>query len=68
MKNIISCEFNIDIACVELRFAESSMISIDCTAVKNEVTDNKYQQTELDRLLYNALAEYADLIYSTAIL
>lgn len=59
---ILSCEFNIDTACVELRFADGSMISIDCTAVENEVTDNMYQRSELDWLIYNAPLEYADLI------
>lgn len=38
------------------------MISIDCTAVENEVADNMYQQSELDWLIYNAPPEYADLI------
>ena len=37
MDKVISGEFNMDTACVELRFADGSMISIDCTAVENEV-------------------------------
>ncbi len=40
MRRIKSCEFNMDTACVELRFNDGSMISIDCTAVENEVADN----------------------------
>ncbi|MBC8575187.1 DUF6061 family protein [Yanshouia hominis] len=59
---ILSCEFNIDTACVELRFTDGSMILIDCTAVENEVTDNVYQRSELDWLIYNDPAAYADLI------
>lgn len=59
---ILSCEFNIDTACVELCFADGSMILIDCTAVENEVTDNVYQRSELDWLIYNDPAAYADLI------
>ena len=59
---ILSCEFNIDTACVELRLSDGTMISIDCTAVKNEVADNMYQRSELDWLIYNAPLEYADLI------
>ena len=58
----LSCEFNIDTACVELKFADGTMISIDCTAVENEVADNMYQRSELDWLIYNAPLEYADLI------
>lgn len=59
---ILSCEFNIDTACVELKLADSTMISIDCTAVENEVADNMYQRSEMDWLIYNAPVEYADLI------
>ena len=38
------------------------MVSIDCTAVENEVADNMYQRSELDWLIYNDPAAYADLI------
>ena len=62
MRDLLTCEFNIDTACVELRFADGSMISIDCTAVENEVADNMYQRSELDYLIYNDPAAYADLI------
>ncbi len=62
MKHLLSCEFNIDTACVELKYSDGSMISIDCTAVENEVVDNMYQRSELDYLVYNAPLEYADLI------
>ena len=62
MEKLISCAFNMDTACVELRFADGSMISIDCTAVENEVADNMYQRSELDYLIYNDPAAYADLI------
>ena len=59
---ILSCEFNMDTACVELRLTDGTLISIDCTAVENEVADNMYQRSELDYLIYNAPLEYADLI------
>ena len=39
MNRLLSCEFNIDNACVELKYADGSMVSIDCTAVENEVAD-----------------------------
>ena len=54
--------FNIDTACVELKFADGSMISIDCTAVEDEVAKNMYQRSELDYLVYNDPVGYADLI------
>ena len=59
---ILSCEFNIDTACVELRLTDGTLISIDCTAVYNEIADNMYQRSELDWLIYNDPAAYADLI------
>ena len=62
MDKVISCEFNMDTACVELRYLDSSMISIDCTAVENELAGNMYQRSELDWLIYNDPAAYADLI------
>ncbi len=62
VKKLISCEFNMDTACVELRYSDGSMIAIDCTAVENEVADNMYERSELDYLVYNAPLEYADLI------
>ena len=62
MSKLISCQFNIDTACVELVFDDGSQISIDCTAVENEVADNRFQRSELDYLIYNDPAAYADLI------
>ena len=47
MKKLISCEYNFDNCCVELKFTDGSMIAID---------------TMLDYLIYNAPLEYADLI------
>ena len=62
MKQLLSCEFNMDTACVELKFSYGNMFAIDTIAVENEVTDNMYERSELDWLIYNAPAEYADLI------
>lgn len=62
MKRLLSCEFNMDTACMELKFSDGSMIAIDTIAVENEVADNRYQRSELDYLIYNDPLEYADLI------
>ena len=35
MKNLLSCEFNLDTACVELCFSVGRMVSIDTMAVEN---------------------------------
>ena len=59
---ILSCAFIMDTACVELKMADGTMISIDCTAVENEIADNIYQRSELDYLIYNDPVAYAELI------
>ena len=62
MDKLISCEFNIDTACVELRFMDGSMISIDCTAVEDEVAHTVRQRSQVDWLVYNDPMGYADLV------
>ena len=47
MRKILSCEFNLDSACVELRMDDGTLLSIDCTAVENEVANSMYQRSEL---------------------
>ena len=49
MKTLLSCEFNMDTGCVELRYSDDSMISINCTAVEDEVANSRFQRSELDR-------------------
>ena len=44
MDRLISCEFNMDTACVELKFLDGSMIAIDTIAVENEVADNMFER------------------------
>ena len=56
MSKLIFCQFNID---------DGSQISIDCTAVENEVADNRFQRSELDYLIYNDPLAYADLILNS---
>ena len=62
MKKLVSCAFNFDTVCVELKFSDGSMIVIDTIAVENEVARNMYERSERDYLMYNAPLEYADLI------
>ena len=47
---ILLCEFNIDTACVELKLTDGETISIDCTAVENELVDNMHQRPNLASL------------------
>lgn len=62
MRKILSCEFNLDTASVELVMKDGALLTIDCTAVENEVTNSMYQRSELDWLIYNEPLAYAELI------
>ena len=62
MKTLLSCEFNVDTGYVELRYSDSNMISINCTAVEDEVANSRFQRSELDWLIYNDPLSYAELI------
>ena len=59
---LLSCVFNMDTACVELKFDDGSMIAIDTIAVENEFADNMYQRSELDYPIYNDPVAYAELM------
>ena len=62
MSKLLSCEFNVDTGNVELRSADRSMISIDCTEVEYEFAHTVSQQSELDWLVYNSPSAYAKLV------
>lgn len=62
MNEMVSCEYNMDSSCVELKLDDGTEIAIDCTAVENLTTDNMYERSELDYLIYNDPLAYADLI------
>lgn len=45
MRKIVSCEFNMDTACMELRLEDETLLSIDCAAVENKVANSMYQRS-----------------------
>ncbi len=67
---VLSCEFNMDTACVEVRYSEGGfdctsdckMMAIYCPAVENQFTENMYERSELTWLLYNAPVDYVNLL------
>lgn len=61
-KKLISCAFNIDTACVEVKYTYGSMIAIDCTLVEAEVARNMYESSELEWLVYHAPVDYVNLL------
>ena len=62
MRKILSCEFNLATACVEMYMEDGTMLSIDGVAVENEVANSMYQRSELDWLIYNDPLSYGELI------
>ena len=64
---LITCEFNMDSGCVELRFDDGTALDIDCTAVENKFGHTIQRRSELDWLIYNAPLEYAQLVLNDRI-
>lgn len=62
--NIVSCEFNHDTACVDARLTNGSMLSIDCVVVENKYSNNMYESSELDCLIFNDPVSYVRLLLS----
>lgn len=60
----ITCEYNTDTACVEVRCGKNLILAIDCIAVENTIPRNMYERSALDYLVYNAPMEYVELILS----
>ncbi len=60
---VLSCEFNIDTACVEIRHAEDGfdcksdckMMSIYCPAVENPFAENMYERSTLTSLCFDVV-------------
>ena len=60
----ITCEYNVDTACVELRLGGELILAIDCIAVEDTVPRNMYERSALDWLVWNAPMEYVELVLS----
>ena len=54
--------YDMDENCVFVWMTDGRIIAIDCTKVENTFADNLYERSELDYLIYNDSAAYADLI------
>ena len=59
---MLTCQFNMDTVCVELKYSNGSIIFIDTIAVQNAIVNNRYERTEQDYLIYNDSVAYTDLI------
>ncbi len=67
MKQITSYGFDIDTACVELKFPDETMLAIDTVAVENEFAETWLDRRELDYLIYNDPLGYADLVLNEVV-
>ena len=62
MKLLLSCEYNMDTARVELHYSDGCTLAIDCIEVENLYGNSPAYRTGLDYLIYNDPLAYADLI------
>ena len=54
--------YNRDTACVEARYPDGTVLSIDTLAVEREFVETWLDRRELDYLIYNDPAAYAELV------
>ena len=59
---ICTATYDMDTNCVIVRLADRSIVTIDCQKVEDAFTDNMYERSELDYLLFSDTAAYADLV------
>ncbi len=64
MKQIISCEYNIDTANVETRFSDGTSMRIYTPGVDASLDITIRQQAEVDWLIYNDPTTYVNLVLS----
>ena len=60
----ISCQYNIDTACVEIKYDNGAVVSIDCVSIEDEYARNMLERSEMDWLLCNKPLEYVQLVLS----
>ena len=68
MRRIISCQFNIDTACVDVEYEDGFVLSIYTPTVEDAVAHTMQQRSELDWLIYNDPLAYVGLVMSGMIL
>lgn len=68
MDILLSCKFNIDTACVELRYTDGEILSIDCIAVEDEFGYSPHARAELDWLIYNDPLSYTQMLLNGSLI
>ena len=54
--------YDMDTNCVNAYLTDRSIVTIDCQKVEGTFANNMYERSELDYLLFNDPAAYADLV------
>ena len=54
--------YDMDTNCVNAWLTDRSIVTIDCQKVEDTFADNMYERSELNYLLFNDPAAYADLV------
>ena len=62
MKKCGKWEYNMDTACVEAQYPDGTVITIDTIAGEREFVEIWLDRRELDYLIYNDPAAYAELV------
>lgn len=62
MRKLVSCEVNIDAACVELLYADGKVLSIYTPGIEDSFDTTIAMRAEMDWLIYNAPLEYAQMV------
>ncbi len=62
MSELISCKFNIDTACVELRYADGEVLSIYTPGIEDSFDTTIAMRAEMDWLIYNDPLSYAEMV------
>lgn len=65
MDNIVVAQFDIDSGYVYARTEECNLILVDCDAVQKAYTDNMYERSALDYLIYNDPKAYVELVWES---
>lgn len=64
MRRIISCQFNIDTACVDVEYEDGFVLSLYTPTVEDAVAHTMQQRSELDWLIDNDPLAYVGLVMS----
>ena len=62
MVYVTKCEYNIDTGRLEMEDISGNQYWIDVYEVEDECSDNMYERSALDYLLYNKPVEYVNLL------